>query len=591
MGLSHSSIYHSSHVRSVTTSGPVIVEPFSEIYPRLDIYDFYGNKKYEPQVDLLIQSYQALYDRPYDDMRSFYQVAGIHGLPYTTYDGVTGGDKEYHNDTDWETGRFGGYCHHGDVLFPPWHRPYMLLIESLLVEEAKKIALQYPDNEKEKYVEAAKQLRHPFFDWADIKATEGVPKIFTSPEIEINTPDGKKNVKNPLKSFTLPVDISYPLEKGQNPNDKPNYNVPNLTYNPYTPAGYPTVRHPNSNYEDQTDLLNSNMSVYVPTVLRPGVYQMFHISNFLRFSSHGVNSDDTQTGNVMSGHPSPINLAGMAHFASLETAHDGFHLVCGGLGGHMAYIDIAAFDPMFFFHHANTDRLLALWQGIWVPKTIDLNGSYTDELYEAIDENTDLTPFRKTKTEFWKSSDVTDIEKLGYTYLEVEKFKGQDPQKIKAYILDLYKPDPHYGRRFFVKLTIKAGKLDGPYSIRVFIDLPDANAQTEVTSPHFAGLVSMWSSTKNHVHDNTFVYGTVDITAAMERLNIRTEARDFLNEVNTTTGQLDTLWIFNVEKDINIVPVLLNGKGVSPDEAGVTKIEVFTFDHDKVDPNFLDENS
>ncbi|RIB29676.1 hypothetical protein C2G38_2027542 [Gigaspora rosea] len=101
----------------------------------------------------------------------------------------------------------------------------------------------------------------------------------------------------------------------------------------------------------------------------------------------------------------------------------------------------------------------------------------------------------------------------------------------------------------------------------------------------------MWSSTKNHVHDNTFVYGTVDITAAMERLNIRTEARDFLNEVNTTTGQLDTLWIFNVEKDINIVPVLLNGKGVSPDEAGVTKIEVFTFDHDKVDPNFLDENS
>ncbi|KAF0548413.1 Di-copper centre-containing protein [Gigaspora margarita] len=94
MGLSHSSIHHSSHARSVTASGPVIVEPFSETYPRLDIYDFYGNEKYEPQVDLLIQSYQALFDRPYDDMRSFYQVSGIHGLPFTAYDGITGGAQE-----------------------------------------------------------------------------------------------------------------------------------------------------------------------------------------------------------------------------------------------------------------------------------------------------------------------------------------------------------------------------------------------------------------------------------------------------------------------------------------------------------------
>ncbi|KAF0548411.1 Tyrosinase [Gigaspora margarita] len=511
MGLSHSSIYRSSHVRSVTTSGPVIVEPFSEIYPRLDVYDFYGNEKYEPQI------------------------SGIHGLPFTAYDGVTGDAQEYHNDTDCATGRF--------------------------VEEAKKIALQYPDNEKEKYVEAAKQLRHPFWDWADVKAIKGVPKIFTSPEIEINTPNGKKNVNNPLKSFTLPVDTSYPLAKGQNPTDKPNYNVPNIIYNPYTPAGYPTVRHPNSNYEDQTDLLNSNMSAYVPTVFRPGVYQMFHISDFLRFSSHSTNPDGTQAGNLFSGHPAPSNPAGCAHFASIETNHDDFHLVFGGPGGHMA-----------------------LWQGIypnsWVPKTIELNGSFTDELYKAIDENTDLTLFRKTKTEFWKSSDVLDIEKLGYTCLEVEKFKSQDPKKLKLYVLELYKPDP-----------IKAGKLDGPYSIRVFIDLPDANAQTPVASPHFAGLVSMLSSTKNHVHDNTFVYGTVDITAAMERLNIRTQVHDPLYEVNTTTGLLSTVWIFDVEKEINIVPVSLNGKGVSPKEAGVDKIEVFTFEHDKVDPNFLDETS
>ncbi|CAG8730919.1 10571_t:CDS:2 [Gigaspora rosea] len=362
-------------------------------------------------------------------MRSFYLVAGIHALPYTAYDGVTGGAQEYYNDTDWAT-----------------------------VEEAKKIALQYPDNEKEKYVEAAKQLCHPFWDWADVK----------------------KNVKNLLKSFTLPLNLAYPLGKGQNPTDKPNYNVPNLTYNPYTPAGYSTARHPNSNYEDQTDLLNSNMTVYVPTVFRSGMYQMFHISDFLRFSSHGVNPDGMQAGNLFSAHPSHSNPVGLAHFASMEATHDDVHLVLGGLGGHMSYVDLAAFDPMFFFHHTNVDRLLALWQG------------NVNEINQAIDENTDLTLFRKTKTKFWKSSDVSHIEKPRYTYLEVEKVKGQDPKKLKAYVLELY------------------------YRSCVFIDLPDANDQTLVTSPHFADLVSMWSSTKNHVYDNTFVMRTVDITAAME---------------------------------------------------------------------------
>ncbi|CAG8469655.1 19070_t:CDS:2, partial [Gigaspora rosea] len=548
---------------SVTTSGPVIVEPFSDLYPRLDIWDLCDNETYRPQFDLFIQSYQSIYDRPYEDMRSYYQVAGIHGLPYTAYDGVTGDEYEYNNDTDWAKGRWGGYCHHGDILFAPWHRPYMLLIESLLAKEAKQIALQYPDNEKEKYVEAAKQLRHPYWDWADEKSINGVPEIFLIPEIEINTPQGKKKVKNPLQSYTLPTDLSYPLEKGENPTDKPNYTIPNRAYNPFTPAGYPTVRHPNSNYEDQYDLLNQNVSIYVSKVFRPGLYQMFHMRNYLHFSDHGIRSDDTQIGNIFSGHPAPLEIVGLAHFASFERTHDALHTIFGGPGGHMAYADLSAFDPMFYFHHVNTDQ----------------------EIDTVLDENTDLTPFRKTKTEFWKSSDIRYIEKLGYTYLQLEKFKGQDPKKLQNYLLELYKPDPHYGNRFFVKLTIETGKLVGPYSIRVFVDLKNATAQTPITSPHFAGLVSMWRSNNK----SNSVVGTVDITATMERLGIRMQTMD--NEVNVTTGLLNSTSIFDVKKDINIVPILINGQGVSPKETGVNKVEIFSFEHDKVYQNFLEENT
>ena len=32
------------------------------------------------------------------------------------------------------------------------------------------------------------------------------------------------------------------------------------------------------------------------------------------------------------------------------------------LNGHMAYVSASAFDPLFFLHHAQTDRLIAMWQ-------------------------------------------------------------------------------------------------------------------------------------------------------------------------------------------------------------------------------------
>ncbi|CAG8727558.1 4271_t:CDS:1, partial [Racocetra fulgida] len=186
------------------------------------------------------------------------------------------------------------------------------------------------------------------------------------------------------------------------------------------------------------------------------------------------------------------------------------------------------------------------------------------------------------------------IEKLGYTYPELVKFKGQDPRELKAYLLKIYKPDPHYGRRFFTKLTIDASKLVGPYVIRVFVDLKGASVETPITSPHFAGLVNMWRRPNPYqINDTTYVVGSVDITAAMERLGIRKETRrtTVFFDVNPTTGLLNSTAIFDVNNDINIVPCYLNGTGVSLKDAGVNKVEVYSFEHDKVDPDFLVEDS
>ena len=64
----------------------------------------------------------STYDQ--DDIQSYFAVAGIHGLPSKPWNGATG-DPPF----DPTTGQWGGYCTHGSVLFPTWHRPHLMLFE------------------------------------------------------------------------------------------------------------------------------------------------------------------------------------------------------------------------------------------------------------------------------------------------------------------------------------------------------------------------------------------------------------------------------------------------------------------------------
>jgi len=54
---------------------------------------------------------------------SHFSISGIHGLPYVQWEGA-GGTRPVQ-------GSWGGYCTHGSVLFPTWHRPYIALYEVL----------------------------------------------------------------------------------------------------------------------------------------------------------------------------------------------------------------------------------------------------------------------------------------------------------------------------------------------------------------------------------------------------------------------------------------------------------------------------
>ena len=56
-------------------------------------------------------------------IQSFFQVGGIHGVPYIPWDNATV-DPAVDSDPQWA-----GYCVHGSVLFPTWHRPYVSTFE------------------------------------------------------------------------------------------------------------------------------------------------------------------------------------------------------------------------------------------------------------------------------------------------------------------------------------------------------------------------------------------------------------------------------------------------------------------------------
>ena len=83
----------------------------------------------------------------------------------------------------------------------------------------------------------------------------------------------------------------------------------------------------------------------------------------------------------------------------LEDMHGLVHVWVGGEDGHMSQVPLAAYDPIFWAHHAMIDRLWRLWQLRHPPP------SFTADYL-----NTALRPFPLTVAQ------VLDVRALGYDY-------------------------------------------------------------------------------------------------------------------------------------------------------------------------------
>ena len=160
-----------------------------------------------------------MYTTPQTDSISHFQIAGIHGLPYVQWEGAGGTSPVQGSGS-------GGYCTHGSVLFPTWHRPYValyevggisrglahttifIIIQQVMQQHALEIAKTYPTDQQQ-WISAAQDLRAPYWDWA----TNSVPppEVISLQTVNIITADGgTTSVPNPLYQYTFnPIDPSF----------------------------------------------------------------------------------------------------------------------------------------------------------------------------------------------------------------------------------------------------------------------------------------------------------------------------------------------------------------------------------------------
>jgi tyrosinase len=313
-----------------------------------ELQDAYTKGDKKPLEDLM-RAWKGIKELPPTDPRSFFMLGGFHGEPFR---GAGWGNSSY----------WGGYCNHGNVLFPTWHRVYLLKLEEALQS-----------------IPGCADVMLPFWDEASADSVaNGIPWALTQQDFVL---DGK-TIPNPLRSFVFSRSIKDHIN-GDNPD--------------YSKAkGYETVRYPlsglvgtaadrakteahNAQFPDPEKnvvLLNDNVKRWLTSFIEVNGKKI--PTNVVKKYKDCLNAPNyTVFSNTSSASEWNDNLVdGQAPVVPLESPHNSIHLSVGGFdvpgqgdfspiegaNGDMGENDTAGLDPIFFFHHCFVDRVFWLWQ-------------------------------------------------------------------------------------------------------------------------------------------------------------------------------------------------------------------------------------
>jgi len=244
-----------------------------------------------------------------------------------------------------------------------------------------------------------------------------LPDVVSAPTIVVNGPKGQQTIPNPLFKHTFT-------------------DTTGMVYTPFK-SWKNTLRYPTSDAADATSntaTCISNLNNVRPN-LQDQVYQLFTTcKDYLHFSNDQAGSSTTSCSN------------------SLEGIHNTIHTTTGGVPstavgtvGHMFYLAEAAFDPAFWLHHTNVDRIFAMWQTInpsaYGASQVAPHNTWTIAKGTTQNQDSPLTPFYKdsSASSFWTTTQVKDWTVFKYTYPEFADSDGSSAA-IQSYVKALYGP-------------------------------------------------------------------------------------------------------------------------------------------------------
>ncbi|ETS85736.1 hypothetical protein PFICI_03761 [Pestalotiopsis fici W106-1] len=398
-------------IRAAQKAGIVIgLSKAGGFLPRIDIDQMIVNQP--DTFNLFCLAMVELKSAPPSDWMGYYQIAGIHGLPTQVWDNETGVDKKG------QASNGQGYCPHGDEKFPTWHRPYIAMLEQTVYLKMLDIAEQFPASVRDTYVKAAEAFRFPYWDW---HRPRGLEASFPGVTQEDNTTMSPYDFKVP-RVFTE----RYIMVKQQSDNQLVQIN------NPFAYFEFPRGGMSGTDFDIRKDLARDRTKRYPVFSNESLAVQALNLTLNMARESKVQNIVDMITGPgydtfAAFGWTKPPTdtrkrYEDIQPSGSLECIHGSYHVCSGGTQGHMSEVLLAAFDPIFWFHHCNVDRLFAVWQSI-----------YPDSWMQ--NENVDLLPFRAPATngssKYWTSQTARTTERFGYVYSDAQGAAKDVQQQFK----------------------------------------------------------------------------------------------------------------------------------------------------------------